>query len=68
MASAVIILLIAFSLAMAVVGLAPFKREKSVLFCSAHFWAVHFPIGLHGGWVLAGKRPGWGVDILNETV
>ncbi|CAM9418985.1 unnamed protein product [Sphacelaria rigidula] len=52
-ASAVILLLIAFCLAMAVVGLAPYKREKTLLFCSVEFWTVHFPIGLHGGWVLA---------------
>lgn len=53
-ASAVIIVLLASSLAMAVIGLARFKHTEKCGCVS--FVAVHFPIGLHGGWVLAGER------------
>lgn len=56
--SAVILVLIAISLAMAVIGLAPFKTETRIMCFSASFWTVHFPIGLHGGWVLAGELLG----------
>ena len=55
--SAVLLCAIAFSLGMAVVCLSKFKREKLVQCLSVSFWTVHFPIGLHAGWVLAG---GWG--------
>lgn len=53
-ASAIILVAIAFSLGVAVIRLAPFKRDKTSICASISWWTVHFPIGLHGGWVLAG--------------
>lgn len=54
-ASAALLCGIALSLGVAVASLAKFKAEAESLYCSIPFWTVHFPIGLHGGWTLAGK-------------
>lgn len=51
--SAVLLCAIAFSLGMAVVCLSKFKRAQTIQCLSVAFWTVHFPIGLHAGWVLA---------------
>lgn len=54
-ASAALLCGIALSLGVAVASLASFKAEAESLYWSIPFWTVHFPIGLHGGWTLAGK-------------
>ncbi len=54
--SAIALILIAFSLFMAVVSLSEIQQEEGVTFCTLPYWGVYFPIGLHGGWTLAGER------------
>ena len=59
MVSAILLCVIAFSLAMGVVSLSLIQYEEGITFCTLPFWGVYFPIGLHGGWTLAGKWK-WG--------
>lgn len=58
--SAVLLCVIAFSLFMAVVGLNKVQYEEGITVLSLPFWGVYFPIGLHGGWTLAGEHGGGG--------
>ena len=53
--SAVLLSGIALSLAVGVASLSSFKVEAEKFYFSIPFWTVHFPIGLHGGWTLAGE-------------
>lgn len=49
---------IAVSLWLAVVGLAPYKTGFFELLQTSEGWLVHFPIGLHAGWTCAGELRG----------
>lgn len=54
MVSAILLCAIAFSLFMAVVSLSKIQYEEEITLLTLPFWGVYFPIGLHGGWTLAG--------------
>lgn len=54
--SAILLALIAFTLFMAVVSLSKIQFEEGITPFTLPFWGVYFPIGLHGGWTLAGTR------------
>ncbi len=54
--SAILLALIAFTLFMAVVSLSKIQYEEGVTLFTLPFWGVYFPIGLHGGWTLAGTQ------------
>lgn len=53
--SAALLVAIAASLGVAVMGLAPYKTDILTSVQSLQFWVVHFPIGLHAGWACAGE-------------
>lgn len=53
--SAVLLCLIALSLFMAVVSLSKVQYEEDITVFTLPYWGVYFPIGLHGGWTLAGR-------------
>ena len=53
--SAILLCVIAFSLFMAVVSLSEIQIEEGITACTLPYWGVYFPIGLHGGWTLAGR-------------
>lgn len=54
--SAILLCVIAFSLFTAVVSLSKIQFTEEVTLSTIPFWGVYFPIGLHGGWTLAGER------------
>ena len=53
--SAILLAAIAFSLFMAVVSLSKVQYEEGITPLTLPFWGVYLPIGLHGGWTLAGE-------------
>ena len=53
--SAILLCVIALSLFIAVVSLSKIQYEEDITVLTLPYWGVYFPIGLHGGWTLAGK-------------
>lgn len=71
--SAILLCVITFSLTMAVISLSLIQYEEGITVFTLPFWGVYFPIGLHGGWTLAGERASIActtvlIDVVKEVI